>query len=70
MTYDEELRFSVSQCAQHDRFNRGIWARLEGYVRDWAEKKGTIYVITGAVFDRDGDGARVVKFTDSAVPLQ
>lgn len=37
---------------QHDRFNRGIWSRLEGYVRDWPRLKGEIYVITGSVFDR------------------
>lgn len=43
---------------QHDKFNRVIWSRLESYVRDWAEVKGEIYVITGAVFDRDDDGSR------------
>lgn len=43
---------------QHDKFNRVIWARLERYVRNWAEEKGEIYVITGAVFDQDGNGER------------
>lgn len=43
---------------QHDRFNRMIWRYLEGYVRDWAELKGEVYVITGAVFDGDEDGTR------------
>lgn len=27
-------------------------------MRDWARFKGAIYVISGAVFDRDSDGAR------------
>ena len=43
---------------QHDKFNRRIWAWFEGYVREWAEKNGEIYVITGAVFDKDDDGQR------------
>ena len=53
----------TNMAPQHDRFNRVIWARLEGYVRDWARAKGEVYVITGAVFDQDGDGSRD---TDSA----
>ena len=40
---------------QHDRFNRGIWSRLESMVRDWTREKEVLYIITGAVFDRDGD---------------
>jgi endonuclease G len=51
--------FVLSNMApQHDRFNRcqGRW--LERDVRDWAESKEEIFVIVGAVFDRDGDGER------------
>lgn len=48
----------TNMTPQHDRFNRVIWQRLEGYVRDWTRTKGEIYVLTGAVFDRDGDGQR------------
>lgn len=47
-----------NMAPQHNKFNRVIWKRLEGYVRDWAKVKGEIYVITGAVFDRDNDGKR------------
>lgn len=43
---------------QHIRFNRGIWQRLEGLVRDWVRTGGTLYVITGVVFDKDDDGTR------------
>lgn len=43
---------------QHDEFNRGHWARLESHVRKWAERFGEIYVISGAIFDLDGDGQR------------
>lgn len=42
---------------QHDRFNQVIWQRLEGYVRDWAEVRGEVFVISGAIFDRnEADG--------------
>lgn len=47
-----------NMCPQHDRFNRGVWARLEDDVRRWAVLLGHVYVITGAVFDRNGDGNR------------
>lgn len=66
----------TNMCPQFPRFNQDIWAWLEGFVRDWAEEKGAIYIITGAVFDRDGDGQRDADFeanhtketTDVAVP--
>lgn len=48
----------TNMAPQHDKFNRVIWARLEGYVRDWARQKGEIFVITGAVFDHDDDSDR------------
>ena len=47
-----------NMAPQHDRFNRGIWARLEGKVRAWAIVADGIYVVTGAVFDRNDDGQR------------
>lgn len=31
--------------------NRGIWARLEGAVRELAENEGQLYVVTGPAFD-------------------
>lgn len=43
---------------QHDQFNQGIWETLESAVRAWAVDKGTILVVSGAVFDADGNGAR------------
>lgn len=47
-----------NMAPQHDRFNRGIWATLESYVRDWTRKNGEIFIITGCIFDQDGDGTR------------
>lgn len=40
------------------QFNRGVWQILESLVRIWAEEQGTLYVMTGSIFDRDGDGMR------------
>lgn len=31
--------------------NRGIWADLEKKVRSWAKDRGTLYVVTGPIFD-------------------
>lgn len=40
---------------QHCAFNRGPWQVLEGLIRDWAENLAEdTWIITGAVFDRDG----------------
>jgi endonuclease G, mitochondrial len=47
-----------NMAPQHDRFNRGIWARLEEKVRAWAIVADGVYVVTGAVFDKDSDGQR------------
>ena len=47
-----------NMAPQHCAFNRGTWLILEELVRHWAEEKKTIYVITGAVFDRDGQPGR------------
>ena len=40
------------------QFNRGIWQILEGVTRGWAREKRRIYVISGSIMDRDGDGLR------------
>lgn len=40
------------------QFNRGIWQILEGVTRGWAKERGTLYLISGSILDRDGDGKR------------
>ncbi|MFN7107686.1 MAG: DNA/RNA non-specific endonuclease [Brevundimonas sp.] len=42
---------------QFCQFNRGIWQILETLVRFWARDGSPVYVLNGAVFDQDGDGA-------------
>jgi len=43
---------------QFCQFNRGVWQILETLVRFWAQAGTPVYVLNGAVFDRDGDGFR------------
>lgn len=51
--------FIMSNMApQTCQFNRGIWQILEGITRLWATEHGTVYVLSGSIFDRDGNGAR------------
>ena len=51
---------------QYAPFNRGIWRKLEDYARRWAIASGTAYILTGSIFDRNGDGLRDA---DSEAPL-
>lgn len=51
--------FVLSNMApQIGAFNSGIWGALEDLSRGWAGRHGTLYVISGSIFDRDGDGRR------------
>lgn len=43
---------------QFCQFNRGVWQILESFGRRWSERPGTLYVINGAIFDRDANGVR------------
>lgn len=43
---------------QFCQFNRGVWQILETFERHWAEDGTPVYILNGAVFDRDGDGVR------------
>lgn len=45
-----ESFFLSNMIPQDPDNNRGIWARLEKNVRDWAQRRGELYVITGPVF--------------------
>jgi endonuclease G len=43
---------------QQAKFNQGIWARFESKVRKWAVVSDGIFIVTGAVFDKNSDGKR------------
>jgi len=51
--------FLMSNMApQFCQFNRGVWQILEGLTRLWAKEYGEVYVLSGSIFDRNGDGVR------------
>jgi endonuclease G len=43
---------------QYCQFNRGVWQILEALVRHWAEEKDVLYVMSGSIFDQDGNQSR------------
>lgn len=53
---------------QQKVFNEHTWERLEALVRMWCNKRGDLFVITGAVFDKDGNGLRDADTDASRVP--
>lgn len=38
---------------QHDNFNQGVWNTFESTVRAWTRDKGSLHIVTGAVFDKE-----------------
>ena len=69
MASDRDLRDDVTEqvnsyvmsnmSPRYGGFNGGVWLRLEELGRAWAKEFGTVYITSGAVFDRDEDSARV-----------
>jgi len=48
-TVMSESFFMSNMSPQHPSFNRGIWKKLEGSVRNWADDNGEIHVVTGPI---------------------
>lgn len=46
-----ETFYMSNVCPQSPTLNRGIWAKLESTVRDWANTFGEVWVFTGPIFD-------------------
>ena len=44
-----ESFFMSNMSPQEPGFNRGIWKKLEGKVRDWANADGSVFVATGGI---------------------
>lgn len=44
-----ESFFMSNMSPQEPKFNRGIWKKLEGEVREWAKKNEEIYIVTAGV---------------------
>lgn len=53
LTWSEEAMsasfFLSNMSPQEGSFNRGIWSQLEATVRNFADKEGAVYVVTGPV---------------------
>lgn len=41
---------------QHSDYNQRTWAMLEGLVRTWAKAKLDVLVVSGPIYDHNGDG--------------
>jgi len=44
-----ESFYMSNMSPQEPKFNRGIWKKLEGEVREWAKKNEEIYIVTAGV---------------------
>jgi len=47
-----ESFYMSNMSPQTPSFNRGIWAKLEDKVRDWALQKNGLYVVTGPLLNK------------------
>jgi endonuclease G len=60
-----ESFYMSNMSPQIPEFNRGIWKRLEGKVRYWAEVNDSLYVVTGPILSRPID---IIGDNDVTVP--
>lgn len=57
--------YMSNMSPQKPAFNRGVWSRLESFVRDAAVREKSILVVTGPVFDDEAE--EVVTIGESKV---
>ena len=50
--------FMSNMMPQFGSVNSGSWLYLENAARLWADELDEVFIVSGAVFDRDGDGVR------------
>lgn len=50
----QESFYMSNICPQNHKLNGGDWKELEDACRRWAEQWGTLYVVCGPIFYRDG----------------
>lgn len=70
-TYDNNAMtfYSTNMTPQDYEFNGGIWAKLEGSVRNLCKKSDTLYVVTGCVLGSNPSIIRDRKGKTIAVPV-
>lgn len=56
-----ESFYLSNMVPQDSANNRGIWANLEKNVRNWANKYGSVYVVTGPIFPKGMSQGRMGK---------
>jgi endonuclease G, mitochondrial len=64
LTMTESFYYS-NMSPQVPGFNRGVWKRLEGNVRDWAVVYDSLYIVVGPIFS---DTMKVIGPHQLAVP--
>lgn len=70
-TYDNNAMtfYSTNMTPQDYEFNGGIWAKLEGSVRNLCKKSDTLYVVTGCVLGSNPSIIRDRNGKTIAVPI-
>ncbi len=53
--YASQVNFMSNITPQHEDLNRGTWKELEGKVRDLVMEYGTVWVMTGPLYQTDMD---------------
>ena len=68
-TQEKRESFYMSNISpQHRDFNRGIWSNLEQKFRDWAQRDGKLYIVTGPILKQ---GLPTIgTYNEIAVPEQ
>ncbi|MBC7642785.1 MAG: DNA/RNA non-specific endonuclease [Flavobacterium sp.] len=61
----DDTFFTSNICPQKHDFNDGVWNRLEGKIRYWAQKYKSIYVVTGSILK---DGLPTIGRENVAIP--
>jgi endonuclease G, mitochondrial len=62
-----ETFYMSNMSPQRPSFNRGIWKKLEGKVRLWAESNDSIFVVTGAILNNP---VEFIGYNNVAVPKE
>ena len=60
--------YGTNMTPQEGGLNGGVWARLEGKVRDWASSFDTLYVVTGCVVTGSTETVKDNDNKDVTVP--
>ena len=60
--------YMSNMSPQAPSFNRGIWKKLEEQTREWVEKFGTVYVVSGPVLEKTAEEYKAIGKNNVSVP--